>query len=48
MNLHLADDLFSHPETHAPDATVASPQSEPSWTNLFQEPPAMPRAAAEN
>ncbi|HEX7301573.1 hypothetical protein [Lentzea sp.] len=48
MTLHLADDLFSHLESHQPQASEgASHAAQPTWTNLFQEPPAVPAASAE-
>ncbi|SER89128.1 hypothetical protein SAMN05216188_11718 [Lentzea xinjiangensis] len=49
MTLHAANDLFSHPETHQPHVPPApSHVDQPSWANLFQEPPITPRAPSEN
>ncbi|HUQ61487.1 hypothetical protein [Lentzea sp.] len=49
MNLHPADDLFSHPETHQTHVDAGSAQSgQPSWTNLFQEPLPSQRTSSES
>ncbi|MFD9700158.1 hypothetical protein [Lentzea sp. NPDC059081] len=43
-----ANDLFSHVETHQPQAPAASARpDQASWTNLFQEPPPAPEVSAE-
>lgn len=49
MTLHAPDTLFSHPETHRPHVAPGSSQlDQPTWTDLFQEPPAAPRTSSEN
>ncbi|SES17563.1 hypothetical protein [Lentzea albida] len=49
MTLFTANDLFSHPETHQPQAESGPAGSDrPSWTNLFQEPVPAPRVPSEH
>ncbi|MEV6717353.1 hypothetical protein AB0M48_35580 [Lentzea sp. NPDC051208] len=49
MNSYAPDTLFSHLETHQPDVTSGPARlDQPTWTNLFQEPPAAAGTSSEN
>ncbi|MCX2951525.1 hypothetical protein [Lentzea sp. NEAU-D7] len=49
MTSHAPETLFSHPEAHQPQVAAGPARlDQPTWTNLFQEPPATAGPSSEN